>query len=540
MIAIYDTTYRIKFYFYSGNQKLIFNLLKFKNGINLTLRFMKQNSKLALMIFGASVLGSAATIFATSALKQSNGFSDTYFSSTEQEQNSGFIRTAARVASVETDFTVAAEKSINAVVSVKPFATPKAQPQTGGFFMDPFEFFFGPNNGGSQRRQQQSTEDMKPQQLGLGSGVIISDNGYIVTNNHVINGAEKVEITLNDNRTFNAKIIGSDATSDLALLKIEAENLPVITFGDSDAIKVGEWVLAVGNPFGFTSTVTAGIVSAKARSISQATHGRSMGIESFIQTDAAVNPGNSGGALVNTQGELVGINTAIYSQTGNYAGYSFAIPSVLVKKIIEDIKQYGTVQRAVLGISFTELTAEMAEEKKITATNEGIYVAKVTDRSAAMEAGLKEGDVIIKINGNDVKNNLRPGDVAVFTYIRDNKTLNTKVTLKNNQGNTSITKASDVIDLGCSFKKLSAAKKKELQISNGVEVVGLKSGKFKSNGIKEGFVITEINNVPVGSQEDVENIYNSIMKSTESDKVMFIVGLYPTGAKKYYAVDLSD
>ncbi|MGN0212049.1 MAG: Do family serine endopeptidase [Muribaculaceae bacterium] len=512
---------------------------------------MKQNSKLALILVGASVLGSATTILATSAFKHANNFSDTYIPSSEQEQNNGFIRTAARVPSIDTDFTVAAEKSINAVVSVKPFATPKAQPQSNGFFMDPFEFFFGPNNGGSQRRQQQqqNSESLKPQQLGLGSGVIISADGYIVTNNHVINGAEKVEITLNDNRSFNAKIIGSDATSDLALLKIEAENLPVIVFGDSDAIKIGEWVLAVGNPFGFTSTVTAGIVSAKARSISQATHGRSMGIESFIQTDAAVNPGNSGGALVNTNGELVGINTAIYSQTGNYAGYSFAIPSALVKKIIEDIKQYGTVQRAVLGISFTELTAEMAEEKKITATNDGIYVAKVVDRSAAMEAGLKEGDVIVKINGNDVKNNgqmmeqmnkLRPGDVAVFTYIRDNKTQTTKVTLKNNQGNTSITKTSDVIDLGCSFKKLSAALKKELQISNGVEVVGLKSGKFKNAGIKEGFVITDINNVPVTSQEDVENIYNSIMKSTESDKVMFITGYYPTGAKKYYAVDLAD
>ena len=245
----------------------------------------------------------------------------------------------------------------------------------------------------------------------------------------------------------------------------------------------------------------------------------------------------------------MGINTAIYSQTGNYAGYSFAIPSVLVKKIIDDIKQYGTVQRAVLGIQFTELTAEMAEEKKITATNEGIYVAKVTDRGAAMEAGLKEGDVIIKINGNDVKNNgqmmeqmnkLRPGDVATFTYIRDNKTCTTKVTLKNNQGTTKITKASDVFDLGCTFKKLSAAKKREYGISNGVEVVGLKAGKFKEAGIKEGFIITDINNAPINSQEEVENIYNAIMKSTDADKVMFITGIYPTGAKRYYAVDLAD
>lgn len=514
---------------------------------------MNKTSKMALLIFGASVFGSATTILATSAIKKAETFSDNYIAQADQYQqqnNNGFIRTAARVPAVETDFTVAAEKSINAVVSVKPYATPKVQQQSSnGFFMDPFEFFFGPNNGGSQRRQQQQQQDLKPQQLGLGSGVIIGSEGYIVTNNHVISGAEKVEVTLNDNRTFNAKILGSDATSDLALLKIEASDLPTIPFGDSDAMKVGEWVLAVGNPFGFTSTVTAGIVSAKARSISQATHGRNIGIESFIQTDAAVNPGNSGGALVNTKGELVGINTAIYSQTGNYAGYSFAIPSALVKKIVEDIKNYGTVQRAVLGISYTELTAETAEEKKITATNEGIYVAKVNDRSAAMEAGIKEGDVIVKINGNDVKNSgqmmeqmnkLRPGDVATFTYIRDNKTYNTKVTLKNNQGSTKVTKASDALDLGCTFKKLSDEKKKELQIRTGVEVAGLKAGKMKNAGIKDGFIITDINNMPVSSQEDVENIYDSIMRDNESDKVMFVTGIYPTGSKKYYAVDLAD
>ena len=509
---------------------------------------MNQNTKLALILFGASIFGSATTLFATRAMSHTDNFSDNCVAT---QHDKSIVRTAARVPSVETDFTVAAEKTINAVVSVKTFVTPRMQQRSNDFFIDPFEFFFGPGNGQQRRQQpqQQQQQDSKPQQLGLGSGVIITTDGYIVTNNHVIDGAEKVEVTLNDNSTYNAKIIGTDATSDLALLKIEAENLSPIVFGDSDGIKVGEWVLAVGNPFGFTSTVTAGIVSAKARSISQATHGRSMGIESFLQTDAAVNPGNSGGALVNTNGELVGINTAIYSQTGNYAGYSFAIPSVLVKKIVDDIKQYGTVQRAVLGIQFTELTAEMAEEHNITATREGIYVAKVTDRGAAMEAGLKEGDVIIKINGNDVKNNgqmmeqmnkLRPGDVATFTYIRDNKTRTAKVTLKNNQGTTGLTKASDVLDLGCTFKKLSAAKKRDLGISNGVEVVGLRAGKFKEAGIKEGFVIVDINNAPVNSQEEIENIYNAIMKSTDSDKVMFITGIYPTGAKRYYAVDLAD
>lgn len=515
---------------------------------------MKQTAKSALIAFGAAVFGSAVALFATSSATKSETFAhDNTPASGQVTAGSGFVRTALNTQAIETDFTDAAEMTINAVVSVKTYATPKTTQSSsnGGFFIDPFEFFFGPNSGNSQRRQQrqQSEESLKPQQTGLGSGVIITSDGYIVTNNHVISGAEKVEVTLNDNRTFNAKIVGTDATTDVALLKIEATDLHTITFGDSDALKVGEWVLAVGNPFGFTSTVTAGIVSAKARSISQASKGASIGIESFIQTDAAVNPGNSGGALVNTKGELVGINTAIYSQTGNYAGYSFAIPSALVKKIVEDIKEYGTVQRAVLGIKFQELTAETAEKNGITAVTEGIYVAEVVDQSAAKEAGIKEGDVITKINGNDVKstgtmmeqmNKLRPGDVAEFTYIRDNNTYTTKVTLKNNQGNTSITKASDVLDLGCTFKKLSNDKKREFGISNGVEVAGLKDGKFKNAGIREGFIITEINNAKVSSQEDVENIYKAIMDSSDSDKVMFITGIYPTGSKKYYAVDLAD
>ncbi|MEG0252903.1 MAG: trypsin-like peptidase domain-containing protein, partial [Muribaculaceae bacterium] len=380
-------------------------------------------------------------------------------------------------------------------------------------------------------------------------GVIISEDGYIVTNNHVVDGAEKLEITLNDNRTFNAKVIGTDATTDIALIKIEAKKLPTVTFGDSDGLRIGEWVLAVGNPFGFTSTVTAGIVSAKARSISSATHGRPIGIESFIQTDAAVNPGNSGGALVNIDGLLVGINTAIYSQTGNYAGYSFAIPSSIVKKVITDIKQYGAVQRAVLGISFSELTSDIAKEKGITAVNEGIYVGKITDRSAAMEAGLKEGDVITRINDVAIKNSgtmqeqmskFRPGDKINVTYIRDNKSHSVNIVLRNNQGDTSVTKSADLLNLGCAFKELDATKKSELQISQGLEVVGIKDGRFKNAGIKNGFVITDINNVPVSTREDVEKIFKAIMADNQSDKVMFITGMYPTGRKVYYAVDLAE
>lgn len=512
---------------------------------------MKTNVKFALLLIGASMIGSATTLFATSALsKKGNLVADTYISANADTPENNFVKTATRVAAIETDFTKAAESTINAVVSIKSFATPKRQQMSGADFLDPFEFFFGqtPRRQQQQPRNENKEESMQP--LGLGSGVIISADGYIVTNNHVVEGAEKLEVTLNDNSKYNAKIIGTDPSSDLALLKVEAKGLQSVVFGDSGALKVGEWVLAVGNPFGFNSTVTAGIVSAKARSLNVGGNNNgSVDIESFIQTDAAVNRGNSGGALVNTNGELVGINTMIYSQTGSYAGLSFAIPASIVKKVVSDIKQFGAVQRAVLGVSFVELDADKAKENNITATKEGIYVAKVSDRSSAMEAGIKEGDVIVKINNNPVKNaaqmkeemgKLRPGDKANVAYYRDNKLHTVVVTMKNSQGTTKVTKTADIMALGCAFKTLTAEKKKELQISNGLEVVGIKDGCFKAAGIKNGFIITDINNAPVSSREDVENIYAAIMRDNNSDKVMFITGLYPTGKKVYYAVDLAQ
>ncbi len=359
--------------------------------------------KITLLACGIAVASSAATVLAMRAVSDNPSPSVVTPNTTAGASASGaFLRVASHPAT-DNDFTRAAENTINGVVSIKSYATVQ-QRRSGSAdpFSDPFfEFFFGP-----QRRQQQQPrqQQQQPQQqpMGLGSGVIITDDGYIVTNNHVVEGADRLEITLNDNRTFDATVIGTDPASDLALIKIDATGLPTIPIGDSDAIKVGEWVLAVGNPFGFTSTVTAGIVSAKARSISSATGaGNRMGIESFIQTDAAVNPGNSGGALVNLNGELVGINTAIYSQTGNYAGYSFAIPTSIVTKIMSDIKQYGTVQRAVLGVLFRELDPATAKEKGITATNDGLFVAEVTDRSAAAAAGILAGDVITAIDNKE-------------------------------------------------------------------------------------------------------------------------------------------
>lgn len=507
--------------------------------------------KITLLACGIAVASSAATVLAMRAVSDNPSPSVVTPNTTPGASASGaFLRVASHPAT-DNDFTRAAENTINGVVSIKSYATVQ-QRRSGSAdpFSDPFfEFFFGP-----QRRQQQQPrqQQQQPQQqpMGLGSGVIITDDGYIVTNNHVVDGADRLEITLNDNRTFDATVIGTDPASDLALIKIDATGLPTIPIGDSDAIKVGEWVLAVGNPFGFTSTVTAGIVSAKARSISSATGaGNRMGIESFIQTDAAVNPGNSGGALVNLNGELVGINTAIYSQTGNYAGYSFAIPTSIVTKIMSDIKQYGTVQRAVLGVMFRELDPATAKEKGITATNDGLFVAEVTDRSAAAAAGILAGDVITAIDGSPTHNQAQlmeqmnrhsPGDKITVTIIRDNKEQRIPVTLFNNQGGVGKVQAASMTSLGCAFKKLSDETKRRLNISYGVEVSGLRDGSFREAGIKDGFIILEINNQRVNSSDDVEKIYNAIMKSDGYDKVLFISGLYPTGKKMYYAVDIAQ
>lgn len=449
------------------------------------------------------------------------------------------------------DFTAAAEATVNGVVSVKSYATPSQRYSRNGgyddFFNDPFfEFFFGQ----PRRQQQQEQPKSEQRQIGLGSGVIISADGYIVTNNHVIADAERLEVTLNDNRNFDATVIGADPTTDLALIKIDADDLHVIPMGDSEKLKLGEWVLAVGNPFGFTSSVTSGIVSAKARNISSTTQTPSSGgIEAYIQTDAAVNRGNSGGALVNLRGELVGINTAIYSQTGTYAGCSFAIPTTIVKKVVDDLKKFGTVQRAYLGIRFMELSPELVKEKSIKGVNAGIYVATVEDRSAALEAGLKPGDVIVSLAGHPTLSTAQlqeavtrcsPGDRVEVVYWRDGEKKTAQVTLRNSQGNTAVTRADNVSSLGASLEALSDEMKKELGVSAGVQVTELTDGRFRDAGIRKGFIILSVNYNRVSSPDDIEKIYNSIRKSSDSDKVMFIKGIYPSGKSAYYAVDLGD
>ena len=449
------------------------------------------------------------------------------------------------------DFVRTAEQTVNGVVSVKSYATPQVRQQGyDNYSNDPLlEFFFGqPRQRQSPRRQQ---EQPRQQQLGLGSGVIISDDGYIVTNNHVIADAERLEVTLNDNRNFPATVVGTDPTTDLALIKIDAPQLHVIPMGNSEDLRVGEWVLAVGNPFGFTSTVTSGIVSAKARNISTNTGMPSSGgIESYIQTDAAVNQGNSGGALVNLKGELVGINTAIYSSTGTYAGCSFAIPTSIVQKVIGDIKSYGTVQRAYLGIRFIELSPELINEKKLNGPTSGIYVAEIEERSAAMAAGLAEGDIITAINGKptrttaemqEVITHFSPGDEVNIEYYRDGKAYSVETTLRNNRGGVALTKTNDSGNLGAKMASIDEETARRLQIRGGVALSDLDSdGLLASAGIREGFIILGVNGQRVSKPDQINSMARTIAQSQGGDKVLFISGIYPTGKAAYYAVALEE
>lgn len=431
------------------------------------------------------------------------------------------------------DLTGAAENSLHAVVHIK--STQLGKTQTVQQMPDLFDFFFGDGMG---RQQQVRTQP----RVGFGSGVIISEDGYIVTNNHVIDGADEIDVKLNDNREFKGKLIGTDPNTDLALVKIEGDDFPTIPVGDSDALKVGEWVLAVGNPFNLTSTVTAGIVSAKARTLGV----YNGGIESFIQTDAAINQGNSGGALVNARGELVGINAVLSSPTGAYAGYGFAIPTSIMTKVVDDLKEFGTVQRAILGISGYDLGDDRTKDKDL-GTVEGVYVAEVTDGSGAKAAGIESGDVIVKIAGKKVHNmaelqeNIakhRPGDKVSVTIMRDKKEKDLNVTLKNMQGNTEVVKKFDLDMLGAAFQPISDDVKRHLGVSYGLQVTGVDKGKFADAGIKKGFVILKVNGHKITSEEDLAEVLKAANHSPE--RALFISGYYMSGRRANYAVDLSD
>ena len=444
-----------------------------------------------------------------------------------------YSRFASLPSAGETDFTAAAELSVNAVVHVKVSYPNQRQSYTSDPF---FEYFFG-------RPQQREM----PAQQASGSGVIISEDGYIVTNNHVIDKAAQILVVLNDKREFNATLVGTDPNTDIALLKIDASSLPVIRMGNSDDLRVGEWVLAVGNPFNLTSTVTAGIVSAKARNINILN--ADMKIESFIQTDAAVNPGNSGGALVNTHGELVGINTAIASQTGSYSGYSFAVPVSIVRKVVSDLRQYGIVQRAVLGVQMQEITAELKNEKGL-GTLQGAYVAAVVPDGAADKAGIKAGDVITQIDaapirsGADLQEQIgrhRPGDSVTITVMRGSTLKTLTAELTNRQGGTGLVeKNNNTAVLGAELVEISDALKRQLGINYGIQVKNIKNGCLKKAGVPNGYIILKVNNRTIHSVEDMQEVVQNALAASERDKVLFLTGCTPSGRVLYYAIDLND
>ena len=442
------------------------------------------------------------------------------------------------------DLTAAAESSVNSVVYIK--ATQNSKTQTIESY-DPFEDlfgdFFGFGQGRGGRRQQQV---QTPKRQAAGSGVIISADGYIVTNNHVVAEADELDVKLNDNTEYKARIIGTDPTTDLALIKVEAKNLPAIPIGNSDDLKLGQWVLAVGNPFNLTSTVTAGIVSAKARSMG------ANRVESFIQTDAAINSGNSGGALVNERGELVGINAMIYSQTGSYAGYGFAIPTSIMTKVVADLKEFGTVQRAVLGVEGMDVTNYIDSEKEKDhevdlGTTTGVYVGKVVDGSTAEELGLEKGDVVTAIDGKEITkmaelqeaiNQHRPGDKIKVTYLRNKKTHTKTATLRNAQGNTDVMEEMDMDQFGASLKPLSAEKKQQLALSYGLEVVAIKKGKMMENGVTKGVIILQVNDKPMRTVEDFEEAVREANQS--KDRTLWLRTVTPSGRKSGFVIELSD
>lgn len=444
------------------------------------------------------------------------------------------------------DLTYAAEKALPAVVHIH--YVQNAKTRTVDVQSDPFEDFFGPfgffgNPGGGQRRQQRV---QTPKREATGSGVIISSDGYIVTNNHVVEDADELTITLNDNREFSAVIVGTDKTTDLALIKIDAKDLPAIKVVSSDDIKVGEWVLAVGHPLGLRATVTAGIVSAKARSLG------ANGVEAFIQTDAAINQGNSGGALVNTRGELIGINAMLTSPTGSNIGYGFAIPTTIMNKVVDDIKQYGSVQRAVLGISgsdvLTYIDQQKAEGKEVDlGVNDGVYVASVSDEGAGADAGLEQGDVITHVDGKKVSKmaelqeimaSKRPGDKITIKFIHKKKEKTETVTLKNTQGSTTVVRQADLDVLGANFREVTDSQKSQLNIKSGLEVTKVNNGAMQTAGITRGFIIQKVNDTTVKSIKDLQDVVKEA--STGKEPVLYIQGIYPTGKKGYYAVPLNE
>lgn len=423
------------------------------------------------------------------------------------------------------DFTYAAETGVKAVVHVKVV-------KNGQQAMGPqslFDFFFGYGNPSPQ---------IQPQ-VGAGSGVIISRDGYIITANHVIDGADEVLVTLDDKREFEGRVIGKDPTTDIALLKIEADDLPSLKFGNSDDLRLGQWVIAIGNPYDLRSTITAGIVSAKGRSLPS--YSEAFKIEAFIQTDAAVNPGNSGGALVNAKGELVGINTAIATRTGSYSGYSFAVPSSIAQKVVNDLRKYGIVQRALLGITMQDVTGELAQEKNIKDIK-GVYIHQVLEEGAAAKAGIKEGDILVEVNGVAVNSGtsvqeqiskFSPGDKVDLSLLRGNKEVKVSATLQNQSGDTQLIRETegDVTHfMGAQLQPAGKELRNQLRIRAGIEVTAIGDGKLKDAGIRKGFVITHVNQKPIAT------VQQFALAVQNAQRGVLIEGRYPDGSVYYYAL----
>ena len=461
-----------------------------------------------------ALLGASIALFAYTKIMVKPIVAVSKDSSKVEVQNARAYLTSLQMQEGQIDFTYAAEQTVHAVVHVH------TKTMMGSQADNPImEWFYGDRYS-------------KPREVqGYGSGVIISSDGYIITNNHVIEDAKSVEVTLNDNRKFTAQVTGRDPGSDIALLKIKADNLPFIKYGDSEQLRLGEWVLAVGNPFNLTSTVTAGIVSAKGRSFTPPDG--TYRIESFIQTDAALNMGNSGGALVNTKGLLVGITSLIVSPNGAYAGNSFAIPVTIVKKVVEDLKEFGQVQRALIGVNIRDVVPEDVEKEKLTEVK-GVFISNVLPDGSAKDAGLKENDVIVKFDNIAVNTvselqeqvgKHRPGDKATVTFLRNGKESTIPIVLKNQIGNISVVTASMEGDLvfGSRIASLSSSEKDEMNVDYGVKVVEINEGKFKDIGMARGYIILSVNGKKVKSPADVREFTNN-EKSLKS-----IGGIQPDG-----------
>jgi len=503
-----------------------------------------QAKQMMLGLLGSAILGGGVAVGGYKLLEPKNGNSPQVVAADPNVRYASELRNSDYVVPEGLNFVAAASSVTPAVVHVMTEYAPKMRSSAGSQRMDPLlRQFFGEEfeqfHGGAGRGQGP--------QVGSGSGVIIAANGYIVTNNHVIDKADKIEVVLDDKRKYKAELVGTDPTTDLALLKVQADNLPFVRYGNSDNVKVGEWVLAVGNPFNLNSTVTAGIISAKGRNIGILQREDRMGLESFLQTDAVVNPGNSGGALVNLNGDLVGINSAIASRSGSFEGYSFAVPSSIVSKVVDDLLKYKVVQRALLGVSIQEVDSKLASEKKLKSLN-GVYVQSLSENSAAAAAGLKEGDVITEINGAKVNTSsqlqeqvarYRPGDKIKVAYLRDGEERSTSATLRNATGTTEVVRAEVAKAVkyeGATLTPVTQQEMSKLGIEGGAKITGIRESNFRQTGIADGFIITRIDKNKVTKPQDVQRLLDVAKKNDGA----LVEGIYPDGRKAYYPIGQAE